>query len=144
MTGRHHDSDNFLRYHTHHGREGTNQGPRLRLPLMIGALGLMPSWEIFRFHSSPYLGHIKRMHLPGGQIRGDKCRRSQWSPWTDLGPVLGEVGSSDVVIPRSGQALIWWLPEIFLHNPAATISFFSGRYYYYCSLQARKQGLLNQ
>lgn len=144
MTGRHHDSDNFLRYHTHHGREGTNQGPRLRLPLMIGDLGLMPSWEIFRFHSSPYLGHIKRMHLPGGQIRGDKCHRSQWSPWTDLGPVLGEVGSSDVVIPRSGQALIWWLPEIFLHNPAATISFFSGRYYYYCSLQTRKQGLLNQ
>lgn len=88
VTGRHHDSSNFLSYHTHHGQEGSNQGPRL----MRGALGLMPSWEIFRFHSFPYLGHIKRTHLPGGQIRGDQCRGSQWLLWTDLGPVLAEWG----------------------------------------------------
>ena len=55
-------------------------------------------------------------------------------PWA----VLGVDGSSDAVMTRSGQGLIWWLPEIFLHNPAATISFFSGRYCYYCSLQTRK------
>ena len=85
------------------GQEGPDQGSRLRLSFIIRALGPMPSWEIFRVHSFPHLGHSKRMQLPGEQIWGDKCHRSQWLPWTDLVPILGVIGSSDVATTRFGQ-----------------------------------------
>ena len=49
VTGRLHDSDNFLRYHTHRGQEGTNQGPRLRLPSWWGPWGLCPHGKFSDF-----------------------------------------------------------------------------------------------
>ena len=45
VTGRHHDSSNFLSYHTHHGQEGTNQGPRPH-ESGPGAYALMGNFQI--------------------------------------------------------------------------------------------------
>lgn len=125
MIGRYCDSDHFLSYHTHTlVRKKPDQGRRLRLPLMIGALGLMPSWEIFRNHSFLQEDKLQENAISRRTNQGDECMGFSGCHRQTSGHFSVQLGHQMWLQQDLDKGVDWVAPETFLRDPAATLSFF--------------------